>query len=233
MMRPPGDIDVVHLARSIDSSVTIALVLFLSLSLTAAAEPTPIVATTSSDFLGYDGSWSAISIRVGTPEQYVSVLPSTLGQETWVVGPAGCDGTTLCTNKRGGLFAANESSSFRSEGLYELNFDPQLGNSGLGYYGLDTVSLDDTTSVSDQIVAVVNATDYWIGSLGLGVQDTRFSGLKDISPLLSSLVEKGNDIPSRSYGYTAGAFYRESLHAYGSDAELINGAQVSRMCQPR
>jgi hypothetical protein len=210
-MRPARDSRIVHTARSMDNRLSVTLALLLSLSSIGASEPAPIVATTTTDFFGYDGLWSAISIRVGTPEQYVSVLPSTLGQETWVVGPAGCDGTALCTSKRGGLFAANESSSFRSQGLYELNFDPQLGNTGFGYYGLDSISLDDATSASDQIVAVVNSTEYWIGILGLGVQNTRFSGLENISPLLSSLVENVNEIPSRSYGYTAGAYYRESL----------------------
>lgn len=198
-------------SHSLYNCLLLGLGVLLSLPLTTVSEPVPIVATTSTNFLGYDGLWSAISIRIGSPEQYVSVLPSTLGQETWVVGPSGCDGTTTCENKRGGLFTANESTSFRSQGLFELNFDPQLGNTGLGYYGLDTVSLDDVTSVPDQIVAVVNATEYWVGSLGLGVQNTRFSGSENISPLLSSLIEKRNDIPSRSYGYTAGAYYRKYL----------------------
>ena len=198
-------------SHSLHNYYFFALSVLLSLASTAASESVPIVATTSTDFLGYDGLWSAISIRVGSPEHFLSVLPSTLAQETWIVGPSGCDGTTTCENKRGGLFPANESASFRSKGLYELNFDPQLGNTGLGYYGLDTVSFDDVVSVPDQIVAVVNATEYWIGSLGLGVQNTRFSDSGNISPLLSSLIEKENDIPSRSYGYTAGAYYRKCL----------------------
>ncbi|OAP65739.1 hypothetical protein AYL99_01711 [Fonsecaea erecta] len=190
------------------NDILIVLGLILSLYPVEGSEPTPIVATTSTDFFGYDGLWSAISIRVGSPEQYLSVFPSTLSQETWVVGPAGCDGTSICENKRGGLFSANESSSFKVRGFYELNFDPQLGGSGYGYYGLDTLSLNDAISVPDQIVSVVNSTDYWVGTLGLGVQQTRFSGSEAISPLLSSLIQKRNDIPSRSYGYTAGAVYR-------------------------
>jgi len=97
-----------------------------------------------------------------------------------------------------------------TEGLYELDLDNQLGDQGSGYYGLDTVALGDTTSVTDQIVAVVNSTEEWIGSLGLGVQDTRFSGNENTLPFLSSLVENGSYIPSHSYGYTAGASYRES-----------------------
>jgi Eukaryotic aspartyl protease len=207
-MRPPSLRRSSYSPPSFDAGSVLTCGILLSLWQLAASEPAPIVATTSTDFLGYDGLWSAISIRAGSPEQYLSLLPSTLGQETWVIGPSGCDGTTVCENKRGGLFSANESSSFRSRGDYELNFDPQLGNGGVGYYGLDTVSLDDADSVGGQIIAVVNSTDYWIGSLGLGVQQSRFSDSEDLSPLLSSLIEKGNEIPSRSYGYTAGAFYR-------------------------
>lgn len=167
----------------------------------------PIVATPDPSFLGYDGLWSPIRIRVGTPEQYLSLLPSTLGQETWVVGPAGCDGTSLCTTQRGGLFAANQSSTFHERGLYELNAQ----DAGYGYYGMDTISLNDNVSVPDQIIALVNSTEHWVGTLGLGVQETRFDGAVNHPPLLSSLAQNGSFIPSHSYGYTAGAIYRE-LH---------------------
>jgi len=44
---------------------------------------------------GDDGSWSAISIRVGTPPQWVDVMVSTVSSETWVVGPYGCDNSEL------------------------------------------------------------------------------------------------------------------------------------------
>ena len=195
---------------ALDYKLLVALSVVVCISSAGAADPSPIVASTSTDFFGYDGSWSAVNIQVGTPEQFLYVLPSTLAQETWVVGPAGCDGTSTCTNKRGGLFTSNESLSFKPQGLYELSFDPQLGNTGFGYYGLDTVSVDDATFVPNQIVAVVNSTEYWLGSLGLGVQNTRFAGTENITPLLSSLVETVDKIPSRSFGYTAGASYRAS-----------------------
>ena len=35
---------------------------------------------------------SSVSIRVGTPPQWVDVFVSTASQETWVVGPWGCSG---------------------------------------------------------------------------------------------------------------------------------------------
>jgi hypothetical protein len=193
-----------------------------------AQDPIPIVATTSPDFLGYDGAWSAVGIRIGSPEQYLSVLPNILDQETWVVGSAGCDGTTTCANERGGLFTANESSSFKAQGFYDLNFDAQLGNVGLGYYGFDKLSLNDEVTARDQIVAIVNSSDYWLGSLGLGVQQTRFTGSENVSPLLSSLVEQTNSIPSRSFGYTAGASYRLK----GVPASLVLGGVDANRFQP-
>ncbi|KAL2444138.1 hypothetical protein ABEF95_015161 [Exophiala dermatitidis] len=194
--------------RLFNCHLLIAITHVLRPCFAAYASSQPFVATTSTDFFGYDGSWSAVTIRVGTPEQWLYVLPSTLSQETWVVGPAGCDGTTTCESKRGGLFFANESSTFQPIGFYDLNFDSQLGTAGYGNYGLDTLYLDDTTSVSDQIIAVVNSTDQWIGSLGLGVQETRFNGTSNYLPLLSSLAQNRILIPSHSYGYTAGASYR-------------------------
>ncbi|KAK5210767.1 hypothetical protein LTR47_001487 [Exophiala xenobiotica] len=100
------------------------------------------------------------------------------------------------------------SSTFDPKGLFELNLDPSLSDDGSGYYGLDTIALDDVTSVPNQIVALVNSTDQWIGSLGLGVQQTRFTGDQNNLPFLSSLVQNGSYIPSHSYGYTAGASYR-------------------------
>ena len=36
---------------------------------------------------------SSVTIRVGTPPQWVYIFPNTLSSETWVIGPAGCDGS--------------------------------------------------------------------------------------------------------------------------------------------
>lgn len=188
-----------------------ALLLILLLSAIAsssAAGPQPILATAGSDFLGYDGRWSPISIRVGSPEQWLSVLPSTLSQETWVIGPGGCDGTTTCQSVRGGIFYPNQSTTFQDYGFYELGSDLDLGSSQLGYYGLDTLALDDTVSEPDQIIAVINTTNSLLGQLGLGVQQTRLNGSENQLPFLSSLVQNNSVIPSHSYGYTAGAAYR-------------------------
>jgi hypothetical protein len=113
-----------------------------------------------------------------------------------------------CVTKRGGIFKANVSSTWSSIGSYALNFQPVLGVTGSADYGLDTISIGDATSVPEQIVGVMNSTEFLLGSLGLGVIPSNFSS-KNQPTFLSSMVENQSAIPSHSYGYTAGAYYRE------------------------
>lgn len=193
----------------------------------AKATAVPIVCTSSNEYVGYDGQWSPITIRVGNPEQWLSVLPSTLSQETWLIGPASCDGTVACQEARGGLFYSNESSTFQELGFYVLGYDPELGNSQFGYYGLDTISLNDDAFEDDQIIALLNTSGVWLGQMGLGVQQTRINGSQNRLPLLSSLVQSGS-IPSNSYGYTAGAAYRLK----GVPASLVLGGVDSSRFAP-
>lgn len=197
-----------------------------------AIDPQPILATAGSDFVGYDGQWSPISIRIGTPEQWISVLPATLSQETWVIGPGGCDGTSTCEAVRGGIFDSSRSSTFRESGFYELGSTPGLGSSAFGYYGLDTLALNDGVLEPDQIISVINTTEVLVGELGLGVQQTRLNGSENLLPLLSSLVQNDSHIPSHSYGYTAGAAYRlkgvpASLALGGVDANRFTPNDMS------
>ena len=182
--------------------------------------------------VGYDGTWSPFTVKVGTPPQWTYLLPSTSIAETWVIGASGCDGTIQCQTLRGGVFLANTSSTFRSEGNYNLGLDPNLGFSGAGYYGLDTIQLTDTVSERGQVVALVNDTNTWTGILGLGPQGTTFVE-GDNKPLIASLAD-GNEsvIPSLSYGYTAGASYRlkqvpGSLTFGGYDAARFQSNDVS------
>jgi len=192
-------------------STTVSVILsFLYVLGYCAASPQPISVSQTSEFLGYDGLWSSISIRVGSPEQWLSVIPSTVTQETWVIGPSGCDGTLACQNLRGGLFSANASTSFQNLGPYELGSDQQNDGGLVADYGFDTIALSDEVSVPVQTVAILNTTDFWLGEFGLGVQESRFNGTLNHPSYLSSLVQTSGNIPSHSYGYTAGAHYRTS-----------------------
>ena len=189
----------------------------------AGSPPAPLTVPVGTKWYGYDGNWSPVDIRVGSPQQWLSVFPNTAGQETWVIGPGGCDGTFTCEDKRGGLFSYNQSTTWDNLGYYELGFDTYLGDSGIANYGLDHVDLNDQVIVPSQIVGVINSTEFWLGSLGLGVQESRFEGAINRLTFLSSLVENQSLIPSHSYGYTAGAYYRlknvpSSLTLGGVDA---------------
>src|ERR1700677_3888584 len=89
------------------------------LILTCAADPAPLGVPVGTDFYGYDGLWSRVNIRVGGPSaqaQWVTVFPFTGSQETWVIGPGGCDGTYTCEQARGGLFVKNQSDTWKEEG---------------------------------------------------------------------------------------------------------------------
>jgi hypothetical protein len=142
----------------------------------------------------------------------------------------GCDGTFECRQLRGGLFEVNASSTFAALGDYDLGLAPQLGLDSSAYYGLDELSFDPDTSEAQQVVAIVNSTNYWTGSLGLGMDNTTL-GSKTASSLLSSLFQDGK-IPSQSFGYTAGAPYRlakvpASLTLGGYDANRFEPNGVS------
>ncbi|KAJ0118639.1 hypothetical protein J7T55_012892 [Diaporthe amygdali] len=186
------------------------------------AQPLSVDATEVWD--GVDGSWSTFIVRVGTPEQYFSVLPSTANQQTWVPIPEGCDSSRVgnfsnCGDSRGVWpfenenskgFQSNQSSTWETIGIYELYLEEHLGIDGNGLFGYDSVGLGASgTAVEKQVVAGIATSNFWLGSLGLGANYTNFSDEEQPSSLLRTLKDSGS-IPSLSYGYTAGAPYRYS-----------------------
>lgn len=185
----------------------ITLLFVFPWSAPASTQLAPVQIDFGPDFLGDDGLWSPVQIRVGTnPEQWLLVLPNTLSSDTWVIGPGGCDGTQICQADRGGLFYWNQSSTWRELGYFDLGYTDITGAS-LGQYGLDNVSISNTVSVPQLPVAIVNSTRLWLGQLGLNVKETRFNDNTAHISFLSSLVQNLSLIPSHSYGYTAGAPY--------------------------
>lgn len=133
--------------------------------------------------------------------------------------------------------------------MYSLGLDEELGFGGYGDYGFDSIALSEQISVPSQAVGVVNITDYWLGFLGLSIIPTNFSNgavpansndgftapnitSEDKKTFLSSMVETLGLIPSLSYGYTAGAYYRlkhvpSSLTLGGYDANKFQPHNVS------
>ena len=89
-----------------------------------------------------------------------------------------------------------------------MGYSVERGYEGTGDYGFDTIALSDQIGVPSQIVGIINDTATLIGSLGLGVKQTNFSSEQKLSFL--GTLRNQSLIPSRSYGLTAGAFYRLS-----------------------
>lgn len=175
---------------------------------------------------GIDGNWSTFRVDVGTPPQGYEVLPSTCASEIWVAQLQGC-GPELdvphCPASRGILSPVNGSSSnfsITTSKTWQLIGIERLGSEDHYFegnekalYGLDTLSLynDMSTTISNQIIAGIATSNFWLGIFGLGNIPAQFSTLnKDVSSPISSL-KADNSTTSLSYGYSAGASYRKSL----------------------
>jgi hypothetical protein len=198
----------------------------MPISRRATVIPVPINVLPAQKFLGYDGSWSTFQVSVGTPPQTFNVLPSTLVSETWVILPDGCISSdpSDCQTERGGVgfngrpaagFLTNESSTWESIGLYNLEAEQNLGFSSddSGVFGNDTVSLNGGNgssggvSISSTTVGGIATKDFFLGVLGLSIAPSSFtSSAAPAKTLLERLLEL-NLIPSLSYSYTAGAQY--------------------------
>ncbi|KAI8266478.1 hypothetical protein K4K58_009735 [Colletotrichum sp. SAR11_239] len=190
------------------STVLVATVL---VGIVCAQSPSAVALTPSNDWYGVDGNWSTVKFQVGTPRQSVNVLVSTSLSEFWVVGAGGCLAKEpLCNSARGNVFTVTDSKSWDPLGGWQLGLD-YLGYGGNGDYGLDTLSTTtlagDVISMDNIITASINSTDYYLGFLGLGITKGSFGNEIAESPLTQAVKTYGW-IPSYSYGYTAGAYYK-------------------------
>ncbi|KAF7947906.1 hypothetical protein EAE96_008979 [Botrytis aclada] len=191
------------------------LLLILGKHVSGVAAATALSLTPSTAWYGDDGTWSAVSIRLGTPKQWVDLFPNTLSAETWAIGPSGCqDGDATCLDSRGSIFNATQSSTW--EPLLTLESSPYwrlgTGNSlqwpPYGDYGLDDLAFGpDGPTISNATIAMINATEYWVGSFGLGASTGNFSY---VTPNVTyAQLEIQGDILGAGYGYTAGAIYQQ------------------------
>ncbi|KAL9586866.1 MAG: hypothetical protein Q9212_000610 [Teloschistes hypoglaucus] len=148
----------------------------------------------------------------------VRVLASTTVPETWVVSRRGCTSNdpATCGDSRGQLFAQDSSTTWSNVGDFELGVELNLrnysGNQDSGNYGFDTLALGYQGSggptVDHSVVAGISTKDFYLGSIGLSSQPINFTTFDNPSPSLLSQLKTSNQIPSLSYGYSAGAPYR-------------------------
>lgn len=185
---------------------------------------------------GNDGPWSTFALGFGTPPQYVRVLLSTTCPQPWAIDPLGCSTTDppTCPYRRGNFFYKNSSSTWQDKGLYTLDEELNLGYTGNGNFGLDSITLgypgSNATTTSHQLLATVAAQDFYVATWGIAPRATNLTrpGQKlltfaeeDAYPSLLSTLKQENKIPSISYGYTAGAKYSMCLLVLLATSDLV------------
>ncbi|KAK0672715.1 aspartic peptidase domain-containing protein [Cercophora samala] len=202
------------------TAVICDILLLLSASTLAAADDAatkppaaPLWIQPSGEWYGIDGTWSNFMFVIGSPAEIVYLTPSTALSEIWTISSGGCHPVQICINARGGVFNSSLSESWQPLGAWKLGMN-HTGMGGNGDYGLETLGFVNTlTSVStlldNTLVAAINDTQYYNGFIGLGVTPGKF-GSNVSTPFIPQLAQVYGTIPSHSYGYTAGAYYREN-----------------------
>lgn len=189
-----------------------------------------------------DGKWSSFYVNVGADDkgengQNFRVLISTSSGTTILPSTSNWCTTDSCAESRGlEIFRNSRSRGFDQKvGVYSDNgrlFIPDpYGMNGSQFepgrpqadYGFATVGLGQTSPQSlvlpNQWIGATSSKDYFMGSFGLsaGVSTTR--GSSSMAFLYS--FESRNKTPSLSYGFTAGAYYRDGNR--GRHANLVFG----------
>lgn len=189
--------------------------------------PAPISVAPDQDWWGIDGAWNTFSLLVGTPPRNVHVGVSTASQQIWTVNYQACiqnvtdsNGrivaynqlNTDCSTSRGFVYNQTASQTWRSKGYYRLWIEKWLGYQGNGLFGFDSVGLgqagEQGPSVQNTTIGTMVSANFWTGHIGLHPKPTNFSVFEAAVPsFMTSLFEQKN-IPSLSFGYTAGSRYR-------------------------
>lgn len=139
--------------------------------------------------------------------------------------PAGCH------DLRGDVFNPNISSTWVEEGLYELPLYAEVafGYSGNGRFGFDNLTLSYAggggATITNSVVAGIATKDFYVGTLGLTPYGTNFTDFNNPEPSILKLLRDSGQIASRSWAYTAGAFYTPKK-TFGS--LLFGGYDTSR-----
>lgn len=194
--------------------------------------PAPVVVAPDQNWWGIDGEWNTFSLRVGDPATRASVLASTANQLVWTVDRQACstvqtvtDASGKATNvtkydegcgeSRGYTFNASSSRTWKQKGFYQLWVEKRLGIDGRGLYGFDNLGLglpgEEGPSVSNSTIGTLITPNYWFGHLGLHPKPTNFSAFEEPIPSFMTNLFTRKNIPSLSFGYTAGARYRMSF----------------------
>ncbi|KAF1950650.1 acid protease [Byssothecium circinans] len=200
-------------------ALTLRPCLAVALQARAAKIPPPISVAPDQDWMGIDGSWNTITLRSGSPDQINRVIVSTASQQTWLIDNSACmeKGTenSACFDGRGRTFNKNASTSWRDNGFFQLWTEKNLGLGGNGFYGWETIGLggkgEETATLKNTTVGTIISPNFWLGHLGINPKPTNFSAFTDPSPSYTTLLFEQKQIPSLSFGYTAGNKYHDTI----------------------
>ncbi|KAF2188981.1 acid protease [Zopfia rhizophila CBS 207.26] len=204
----------------------------------------PVQVIPSGTFDGNDGKWSTFTINIGNDQsgfagQDFKILISTSSSLTQVPMQA-----EWCSKPSKEKCAANRGiQTFQSR--QSLGFDPLLSKNWQqagphdiplpqeldwtpdqhpnASYGTDAVGLGSSSlaspTLTQQLVAQFKSQNFFMGSFGLSATPVNL-GTGPVAPFLVNFREF-NNTPSLSYGYTAGAHYRNN--SKGIPGSLILG----------
>lgn len=192
--------------------------------------PAPVSVAPDQGWSGIDGQWNTFNLAVGDPQTRVSLLISTASQQIWVVNSQAClqnvtnpsTGQIVeynkyngdCGESRGFTYNQTASKAWRMKGYYQLWLEKKLGIVGNGLYGSDYVGLglagERGPSVQNTTIGSLVTPNFWLGNFGLHPKPTNFSAFEEPVPSFMTNIFNQKNIPSLSFGYTAGARYRKS-----------------------
>jgi hypothetical protein len=197
--------------------------------------PTPYVLAPSGTFDGDDGKWSSFFINIGddgknqSNGQDFKVLISTSGGATMVPQRTAWCTNDACAKSRGIMpfggsqslgFDDTKSQQWKDVGTFNIPLPPWWTdnltyddtNKPAAVWGVDNVGLGKTSPksviLSDQYVVKYTVGNFYLGQFGLSVGSTGPPGGGKPN-FIENLYGSAHKIASRSYGYTAGAYYRE------------------------
>jgi hypothetical protein len=201
----------------------------------------PLAFSSSEFWSRCNGNWSSFVVRIGTPEQDFRVLPSPSTGAVFVPDIAGClrrdDRPYNCAELRGVVnstyamgFQPDSSRTWANEGVFEAHLGTEFGFNASARYGRDIVGLMVPHSgapkpLANQTVgSLADLRPFFVGFFGLSPKPINFSNYDEPRPSYLTSLKNAQNIPSLSYGYTAGASYSELLKA-GSGLEVTTIAQ--------
>ncbi|MCJ1333031.1 hypothetical protein MMC10_009725 [Thelotrema lepadinum] len=202
----------------------------------SALTPNPLSIVPSQNWYGNDGPWNPFYIGFGAPAQYVKLLISTTATLPNAVIPQACNSSlpATCPANRGGLFDKNQSSTWKDDGFFSLSIEQNLGSKATGNFGWDTVQLGlpgsqaSNVTLQGQLVAGIVSMNFYLANWGLRPHDTNLTSMNNQYPSVIQNLKNQSRIPSKSWGYTAGAYHRSQVSKSAFASLILGGSDSSR-----